>query len=399
MKERVILHSDVNNFFASVECATKPELKNKPVAVTGNPEKRTGIILAKNEIAKKFGVKTGMSIFEAKQYCPELVCLAPHYQTYEDISLRLHEIYLEYTDLVEPLGLDECWLDVTNSIKILKKDGKEIANEIRERVKQEFGFTVSVGVSFNKIYAKLGSDLKKPDAVTEIKKSEFKERVFHLPLNSVVGIGKRLERRFLLMNVNTIGNFCELPDSYIQKTLGITGLKLKRNLLGSEEDSVKNYYEATVPKSIGNGTTTIRDISYRSEIEKVVAFLAEKVSQRLIKGGFSAKTIDISLKDNQFKRYSKSKTIQSCYASNVLITELMILLDSFYNYSKQIRAIRIRCSNLEKIDKHKQLSFFDEKSEGTSCAIEKITTKYGKNSIFRASENADFINRHNHTEE
>lgn len=156
MKERVILHSDVNNFFASVECSNRPELKDKPVAVTGNPKKRTGIILAKNEIAKKFGVSTGQVIGEAQAICPDLVCLPPHYDLYEEISEKLHQLYLQYTNLVEPLGLDECWLDVTDSLKYLKMTGKEIADEIREKVKKEFGFTVSVGVSFSKIFAKLG---------------------------------------------------------------------------------------------------------------------------------------------------------------------------------------------------------------------------------------------------
>ena len=396
---RTILHSDVNNFFASVESATRPELAGKPVAVTGNPEKRTGIILAKNEIAKSYGVKTGQSIFEAKQFCPELVCLAPHYSVYEEISKKLHEIYLDYTDLVEPLGLDECWLDVTPSLKMLNKTGVQIANEIRERVKKEFGFTVSVGVSFNKIYAKLGSDLKKPDAVTEISKQHFKELVFPLSLSSIVGVGRKLERKFMLMNIQTIGDFCSLEDQHIAHLMGKTGLALKRNLLGSEEDPVQNYFTLVPPKSIGNGTTTIKDISSREEIEKVVAFLAEKVSHRLIQAGFEAKTLTITLKDNTFKKYGKSKTIAPCFAADVLIKETMILLDSFFDYSVPIRAVRLRCSNLQKIDKSRQLSFFDEKQEAASLGIEKINAKYGDDAIYRASEKADFINRKNHIQE
>lgn len=396
---RTILHSDVNNFFASVESATRPELAGKPVAVTGNPEKRTGIILAKNEIAKSYGVKTGQSIFEAKQSCPELICLAPHYSVYEEISKKLHEIYLDYTDLVEPLGLDECWLDVTPSLKVLNKTGVQIANEIRERVKKEFGFTVSVGVSFNKIYAKLGSDLKKPDAVTEISKQHFKELVFPLSLSSIVGVGRKLERKFMLMNIQTIGDFCSLEDQHIAHLMGKTGLALKRNLLGSEEDPVQNYFTLVPPKSIGNGTTTIKDITSREEIEKVVAFLAEKVSHRLIQTGFESKTLTITLKDNTFKKYGKSKTIAPCFAADVLIKETMILLDSFFDYSVPIRAVRLRCSNLQKIDKSRQLSFFDEKQEAASLGIEKINAKYGDDAIYRASEKADFINRKNHIQE
>ena len=174
MKDKIILHVDANSFYASVECARHPELKNLPVAVSGNPKKRNGIILAKNEIAKKFGVKTGQPIFEAKKLCPELICLPPHHALYEQISKQLHQIYLEYTDLVEPMGLDECWLDITSSKKLLHKTALQIANEIRERIKSEFGFTVSIGVSFSKVFAKLGSDLKKPDAVTVLSKTNFK---------------------------------------------------------------------------------------------------------------------------------------------------------------------------------------------------------------------------------
>ena len=243
MNKRTILHSDVNNFFASVECVTRPELKNSPVAVTGNPEKRTGIILAKNELAKSFGIKTGMTIYEAKKLCPELVCLAPHYHKYEEISRRLHKLYLEYTDLVEPLGLDECWLDVTSSMNILGKNGLQIANEIRERVKKEFGFTVSVGVSFSKIYAKLGSDMKKPDAVTLISKEDFKKIAYPLPLNSIIGIGGRMDKKFRKMNITTIGEFCALPPKFVSAMMGINGTKLLENLLGSENDPVKKHWK------------------------------------------------------------------------------------------------------------------------------------------------------------
>ena len=257
MKERTILHSDVNNFFASVESATRPELKDKPVAVTGNPKKRTGIILAKNEIAKKYGVKTGQAIWEATKLCPDLVCLPPHYDLYEEISEKLHQLYLNYSNFVEPLGLDECWIDVTDSLKYLKKSGKEIADEIRELVKQNFGVTVSVGVSFSKIFAKLGSDMKKPDATTEIPYEKFKEITYNLPLNSIVGIGGRLERKFTKMNVKTIGEFVLLSDEFLKELMGKTGVELKEKLLGEGEEKVLDYFSLPPPKSIGNGTTKI----------------------------------------------------------------------------------------------------------------------------------------------
>lgn len=396
---RTILHSDVNNFFASVECATRPELVGKAVAVTGNPEKRTGIILAKNEIAKKAGVKTGQTIYEALQICPELVCLAPHYSKYEEISKRLHEVYLEYSDLVEPLGLDECWIDVTSTQKILHKSGEQIANELRARIKKEFGFTVSVGVSFSKIFAKLGSDLKKPDATTIIAKDKFKEITYHLPLDSIVGIGKRLEKKFRLINVHTIGEFCALDKEFIRSLMGITGVRLLDNLRGSEEEPVQNYFTLTPPKSIGNGTTTIKDIKSRAEIEKVLSFLAEKVSKRLISGGFAAKTISVTLKSSTLEKFRKSQTFNPTFASDVLLSHAMEIVDSFFAYNCSLRALRLRASNLEKVDKARQLSFFDQKEEKKAIGIQKITQKYGSDAIYRASEAESFINRKNHTEE
>ena len=314
MKERVILHSDVNNFFASVECANSPELFDKPVAVTGNPEKRNGIILAKNEIAKKFGVKTGQVIGEAKALCPGLVCLPPHYQLYEEISGKLHQLYLEYTNFVEPLGLDECWLDVTDSLKYLKKTGVEIADELRSRIQENFNFTVSVGVSFSKIFAKLGSDMRKPNFTTCIPKDKFKEMTYPLPLDSIVGIGRRLEKKFASIDVKTIGDFVALEDSFLQNLMGITGLRLKQDLLGERDDPVADYYSLPPPKSIGNGTTTLKDIVSREEVKKVIYFLAEKISYRMIKHKVLAGSISITLKNKDLKTYHTSKKISPTLA-------------------------------------------------------------------------------------
>lgn len=399
MIERTILHSDVNNFFASVECASHPELKGLPVAVAGDPEKRTGIILAKNEIAKAKGIKTGQTIFEAKRLCPNLVCLAPHYSQYESISKQLHEIYLQYTDLVEPMGLDECWLDVTPSLKFLGKTGEEIAYEIKERIKREFNFTVSVGVSFSKIYAKLGSDLKKPDAVTVIPKDKFKQIAYPLPLNSIVGIGRRLDKKFERMNINTIGEFCQLKESYLDRIMGVTGVKLLRELKGEDGDKVICYYDQPTPKSVGNGTTTIIDIHKRADVEKVVAFLAEKISKRLIDGHFEGRTISVSVRTTDLKFVGKSCSYSPCYSSEEITAHAMQILDGFYDYTAPIRAVRVNVSNLDKIDKSQQLTLFDEKPSKTAQTIKNIAEKYGNDIIYKASDSEKFINRKNHREE
>ena len=396
MKERVILHSDVNNFFASVECASKTELKNKPVAVTGNPEKRTGIILAKNEIAKNYGVSTGQTIGEAKVLCPDLVCLPPHYDLYEEISLKLHELYLAYTNFVEPLGLDECWLDVTDSLLILNKSGKEIADEIRAKVKENFGLTVSVGVSFSKIFAKLGSDMKKPDATTEISKQNFKKLTYNLPLNSIVGIGKRLEKRFTSISIKTIGDFVSLEDDYLKHVMGINGINLKKSLLGENIDNVTDYFSLPPPKSIGNGTTTIQDIIYRKDIEKVVFFLAEKISARMINHNVYANTLTLSLKTNKLKRIAKGMKIMPTNSVKDLAKYAMEIADKIWNYDYPIRAIRLRASSLTSANYY-QMTFFDNNKKDYSKAIETINNKYGK--IQLASNMEKYLNTSKHSQE
>ena len=359
---KVILHSDVNNFFASVECVTRPELKDKPVAVTGNPEKRNGVILAKNDLAKKFGVKTGEVIWEAKQKCPDLICLAPHYNLYEKISKELHDLYLDYTDFVEPLGLDECFLDVTNSLKYLKMTGEEIANEIRMRVKKEFGFTVSVGVSFSKIFAKLGSDMKKPDATTIISKENFKEITYPLPLNSIIGIGGKLWRKFENMNILTIGEFVNLDESIIKTIMGKTGLELQSKLKGELIEPV------------------------------ACSLLCEKIALRMTRGKFEARTIAVTIKTNEFEKFRHSKTVAPIKSYERIFECAMELLDSFWQYEKKIRAIRVRVSSLNKVEEYRQLSIFDdEKIKLTEC-VEEIKSKYGENKIFIASTKNDFLN-------
>ncbi len=388
MKERTILHSDVNNFFASVECATRPELKDKPVAVTGNPKKRTGIILAKNTIAKKYGVQTGQTIWEAKQACPDLICLLPHYDLYEEISKKLHALYLDYTDKVEPLGLDECWLDVTGCEKYLGKNGKQIADEIREKIKTQFGFTVSVGVSFNKIFAKLGSDLRKPDATNILDKSNFKEITYPMPLNSIVGIGNRLTKKFAKIGVKTIGEYVKLEDGFLKEFVNITAVELKQQLLGVDDIPVLNYYHLPPPKSVGNGSTTLKDITSREDISKLIFFLAEKVSSRLINQGYVARTIGISVKTSDIRRFGKSHTISATNSSSEIAQSALKLLDTFWDYSIPIRSVRVRASNLEH-EKTEQLSLFDTKKDPSKVLTE-IEHRYGH--ISRASDMASYIN-------
>ena len=395
IKERVILHSDVNNFFASVECSSKPELLSLPVAVSGNPQKRRGIILAKNEIAKKYGVKTGQVIGEAKALCPNLVCLPPHYGLYEKISKLLHQIYLDYTNFVEPLGLDECWLDVTDSLNYLKMSGIEIADQIRDRVKKEFNFTVSVGVSFSKIFAKLASDLRKPDFTTVISRENFKDITYSLPLNSIIGIGRRLNEKFNSIDINTIGDFVKLEDSYLNNLMGVNGLNLKQDLLGNRIVAVSDYYALPPPKSVGNGTTLLKDIQNREDIKKAIYFLAEKVALRLKKHNLEAQCISITIKNKDLKSFHASKKINKTGAIKEIACQAQELCDKIWKYNYPVRAIRLSLSMLSNRFV-KQMSFFDTQKD-YGDAEEIINEKYGK--IQLASNLSDFINPSSHSVE
>lgn len=399
MSERVILHCDANSFFASVEIATRPELQGKPVAVTGNPEKRTGIILTKNEVAKKFGVQTGEVIWMAKQKCPELICLPPHYKKYEEFSAKLREIYEQYTDRVESFGIDECWLDVTNTLKFWGT-AKTLADHIRNEVKNSLGITISVGVSFSKLFAKVGSDMKKPDATTIISKEKYKEILYPLPITTVIGIGKRLEKRYNKIGVFTLGQITQIPDYILKKKFGILGLELKQKLLGNDNEEVDSCDYFSSPKSIGNGTTTIKDIYSRQEILTVVRALCEEVCSRLRYQNFVASGISVTIKTAQFEYLKNdSKLPFSSNSSKDFVKTSMLILDSFWKYNEPIRAIRICSHNLTPLN-HMQLNIFNDinKKDSLNLAIDSIRNKYGYYSISSANmlpqkNYADFLNK------
>lgn len=384
LKERVILHCDANNFFASCECLDKPELLSQPVAVSGNPAKRTGIILAKNEIAKKAGVCTGEPIWQAKQKCPQLVCLPPHHEFYQTVSDRLKNIYLTYTDHVESFGIDECWLDVTDSQKLFG-DGMQIAETIRKRVKSEIGITVSIGVSFCKIFAKLGSDMKKPDAITQISKQDYKKMTYNLPLTDVIGFGRRLSATLSKTDIKTIGDFVNTPTEYIQRKMGIVGVQMKEKLSGYDFDPVLVFMP--LPKSVGNGTTTIVDIQTKEEISNTIAFLCDKISARLRKNNFSASTIGVTLKTSEFKHFHHDTKMP--YFTNdslQLHQNALALVDTFWNYDQKVRSVTVRTANLKQTSDFQQQSMFENpKIKGLGFGIDQLRQKYGKGAITLAS--------------
>ena len=291
---RVILHCDCNSFFASVETVLNPAYRSVPMAVCGSVEARHGIVLAKNELAKKYGIQTAETVYSAKRKCPGLVIAEPHHGEYMKFSRRVNEIYARYTDLIEPFGIDESWLDVTASQKLFGT-GEEIANRIREDVKREIGITVSVGVSFNKVFAKLGSDYKKPDAVTVISEENFKDIVYPLPVSDLLFVGKKTAETLRTMGVRTIGQLATVSESVLKNKFGRGGEMLYKYSRGLDDSPVSPEREEA--KSVGNGFTFRHDLVTREECRIGIDFLSEEIGRRLRAKGLKCATVQLTIKD------------------------------------------------------------------------------------------------------
>lgn len=386
--ERTILHVDMNNFYASVECLYDPSLRDKPVAVGGDESKRHGIVLAKNEKAKKFGIKTGEQLWQARRKCPELVVLTPHFERYAEFSRLARNIYNQYSDRVEPFGLDEVWIDTTGVYGL--PDGKAVANEIRERVKSELGVTVSVGVSYNKIFAKLGSDYKKPDAVTEFTKDNFKEKVWPLPVEALLYVGHATSKKLHKFGIHTIGEIAQTDTKLLNNWFGKHGLMLHTFANGYDATPVSRVGEESVIKSIGNSTTTPRDLKDEDDAKIIFYMLSECIAERLRRKGFAAATVQISLRDNDLFSFERQLhlTTPTSIASE-LHSAAMELLRKNYKWSKPLRSVGIRAADLVPEGYPMQLSIFGDyerrdRTERLERAVDSIRKKYGKNVIGRA---------------
>lgn len=384
---KTILHCDANNFFASVEIKLNPELRGKPIAVSGNPEKRHGIVLAKSEEAKKYGVKTAEPLWQAKQKCPDIIFVSPHYDEYVDFSSKLFNLYSEYTDQVEPFGIDECWLDCTASTRLFG-DGETIANTLRERIKNELGLTISAGVSFTKIFAKLGSDYKKPDATTIITPDNYKEIVWPLPVSDLLMVGGRSAKLFQKLNIKTIGDLANYDIRLLTRHLGINAEKLHSYANGIEVEDVKFADEKDAPKSIGNSTTTPFDVKNQDEALAVIVSLSEMVSARLKRHGLYANGIGVSIRYASFDSVQKTNVIS--YPTNTaehITDEAMKLLTKLHSFdsAKPIRQLGVYAYKLSESNT-RQLTLFDddakeEKTENIEKSVDEIRQKYGPNSL------------------
>lgn len=383
--DRTILHIDVNNFFASIEIMLNPNLKGLPVAVCGSEDDRHGIVLAKSYEAKKFGVKTAETIWQAKKKCPNLIIVPPQYDEYKKYSKLIQNIYYSYTDQVEPFGLDECWLDVTGSLKLFG-NVENIAEEIKERVKKEIGVTVSIGVSFTKTFAKLGSDLKKPDAITYISKENFKNIVWPLVTNEIIGVGKSTFKILEEMNLKTIGELANCDISLLKQKLGKHGKILWKRVNGIDDEIVDANMYITSPKSIGNGKTFRNDLTKINDIRSAFQNLTYEISNKLKKHRLEAKNIQIVIRDNQFNDKQLQCELPTITSSSLIITNTAMDLFKKYKWNKPIRALTIRAINLIEEGTNDQISLFEEKDEYEKIKkIDKvmfeINNKFGPNSV------------------
>lgn len=386
--ERVILHCDLNNFFASVSLLYNQTLVGYPVAVCGSVEERHGIVLAKNEIAKSYGVKTAEAIWEAKRKCPELITLPPIYDKYSEYSEKAKEIYSRYTDIIEPFGIDECWLDVTGSI-MLFGSGEEIAHKIRRDIKNELGITASVGVSFNKVFAKLGSDMKKPDAVTVISSDNFRQKVWPLPVQDMLFVGRSTVEKLNSAGVFTIGDVTLCDDAMLKRLFGKNGLSLKRNALGLDTSPVCDQSISEKPKSIGRSVTEGHDFTNNEEVWQTFIVLSEDIAKRLRRHGMYAGGIQVHTRTTDLSVKEFSRALENPTDISIKIAEAgMKLFKENYYWELPLRSVGIRAINLKDECVAVQQDLFgdvenERRQEKIEDSIHSIRQKYGDDVIKR----------------
>ena len=404
--DRDILHCDANNFYASVEMCKDPSLRGKNIAVCGDPEKRHGIVLAKSEGAKALGVKTGDTVREAKQKCPDLLFLRPDFDSYLRYSRALFDIYTSYTDRVESFGLDECWLDVKGSHSLFGPSEK-IAEEIRRRAREELGLTLSVGISFTKVFAKLGSDLKKPDAQTVIDRDNYQKIAWGLPVEDILMVGRSAKHFFHSVGILTIGDLAKADAKLLQKSLGQTGLTLRDWAGGIEDDEVKMYYERRVPESVGNGATAERDLHTRAESNAFITALAERVAARLRRKNLHCCGVMLTLKYNDLSTVGKQmKTVYPTASATDITDMAMKIYDELQSGKDRlpIRAITVTAIYLFQADDYAQTSLLGEQTSSEKHtrlekSIDLIRQKYGAEAITRGNLMKDIFDIEENCEE
>ena len=388
--ERVILHCDQNCFFASVELLSHPDLRDVPMAVCGDPASRHGIILAKNEPAKRFGIQTAETVWQARRKCPGLVLLPPHHKLYREYSVRVNELYGQYTDLVEPFGIDESWLDITGSMHLFGGDPVAIADELRRRVREELGLSISVGVSFNKIFAKLGSDYKKPDATTLISPENWQEIVWPLPVGAMLFVGRSAQRTLAQYGVETIGQLAACRPEMLEKLLGKLGRQLHEYANGLDRSPVRPQAEREPVKSVGNGTTFPHDLTRWEEVRAGLAALSDSVAMRLRRQGLYCSGVQVTIKDSSFCSISRQKRLESpTRLMKDIQRAAMELTRSAWRAPTPIRMLTVTALHItESTESFEQLDLLgagravsDARQEKLESAVRAIRDKFGDGSI------------------
>ncbi len=392
--DRTILHCDCNSFFASVETVAHPEYDKVPMAVCGSKEERHGIVLAKNELAKKCGIKTGEVIWQAKKKCPELLTVNPNYSLYSEYSKAVNKIYYEYTDMVEPFGIDESWLDVTASRRLFG-DGKQIADMLRKRIKRELGITISVGVSFNKIFAKLGSDYKKPDATTVISRENYTDIVYPLKVSELLFIGKHTAEKLHILGIDTIGQLANTDAEFLEQSFGKVGKSLHVMASGKYESDVLVFGDRHFEKSIGNGYTFKRDIMNYDDAQNALTVICDEVGRRMRSAGVRARTVTVGMKDTNLSVFTRSKTLETYTCSSRFIsdTAYKIILEN-WNMKKPLRSLTVTASDFISSDKageqlklfYSENELYNEKNERLERTVDKIRCKYGMRAIVHGTQ-------------
>lgn len=390
MAPRVILHCDLNCFFASVELLRYPALQDVPVAVCGDPDSRHGIVLAKNEAAKQLGVKTAETIWQARQKAPHLIILPPHHSLYREYSRRVNDIYGQYTDLVESFGIDESWLDITGSMHLFGGDGKTVADRLRQRLREELGLTISVGVSFNKIFAKLGSDYKKPDATTVIPPDHWQEIVWPLPVGDLLGVGHSTQTLLRQYGIETIGQLAAFPRHALETLLGKHGAQLHDYANGRDSSPVRPQHESEPVKSVGKGITFPRNLTRWEEVRAGLSMLCDSVAGRLRRQQLYCGGVALTIRDPQFHQFSHQVRLDApTHLQRDIYRAALTLAQQSWHAPSPIRALTVTALYLsDSADSFQQLDLLDsaapqrnDRQERLEQAMDTIRRKYGKDAI------------------
>ena len=387
--EKTILHIDCNKFYASVECLHNPEIRDKPVVVGGSEESRHGIVLTKNEIASRYGIKTAEPLWQARQKCPGLVVVPPNFPLYVRFSKMAKNIYKDYSDLIEPFGLDENWVDVTGC-----ESGYAVAEEIRQRVKEELGITVSIGVSWNKIFAKFGSDYKKPDAVTVINRDNYRDIVWKSPCSDLLFVGPATTRKLASYGIYTIGDLAQTELNFLTSIFGKNGEVLYNFSNGLDTTPVRHVDDEQAVKSVGNSTTTPRDMVNNADVKTVFTVLGESVARRMREQGLKGKTVTITLRDKNLYHFTRQGQLSArTDVSREIIDMAMKLFLENYDWKNPLRSIGVAVSDFY-IDEAIQFDFSGtvekrEKLQKIERAVDSIRQRFGSYSVQRASLLAD----------